>query len=154
MMKATRILSALALAVIAGACGNKVTHETGETRGDEAAGVELSVRSSVKGQIASNIVEITENIREMSQTVKDDTAMVTGRARQVAGQVSDIADGGVNAGVYLTPRASAQWEYKVITPEVEELESELNRLGEEGWELFSEREENGQTSYLLKRRRS
>jgi len=144
------ILSVFALA----GCGAKVTHEVGQAGKGEAAGVEIAVRSSVRGQVASNIVQATDNLREMTRLVKEDVAKVAGKARLVAGQVTDIADTGVNAGVYLTPRSPAQWEYKVISSPVDELETELNDLGDEGWELFSERKEDGKTSYIFKRRRS
>jgi|TARA_B100001971_G_C17875939_1_gene375627 hypothetical protein len=127
-----RALWALCVILFFG-CGTKVTHEADE----------IAVQSSIKGQIASNIVQVT-----------DDVAEVTGKARLVAGQVSGIADNGVNAGVYVAPRVQVQWEYKVINPSAEELEVELNNLGEEGWELFSERKEDGKSSYVLKRRRS
>ncbi len=153
MKSGLRVLVVACFVALLG-CGAKVTHQTSGVDAGEAAGVEIAVRSGIKGQIASNIVQATDNLREMTQLVKDDVAQVTGKARLVAGQVTDIADTGVNAGVYLTPRVSVQWEYKVISPLAEELEAELNDLGDEGWELFSERKEGGKTSYIFKRRRS
>ena len=144
----------LGLALVFVGCGTQVTHQKVQADESEAAGVEIAVRSSVKGQIASNIVQATDNLREMTRLAREDVAHVTGKARLVAGQVTDIADTGVNAGVYLTPRAPAQWEYKVISVLVDELEGELNELGNDGWELFSERKDDGKTSYIFKRRHS
>lgn len=153
-MKRFWLIHMLVSVFILAGCGTEVTHQKAQAGGDEAAGVEVTVRSSVKGQIASNIVQATDNLREMSRLVREDVAHVTGKARLMAGQVTDIADTGVNAGVYLTPRAPTQWEYKVVSAPVDELETELNALGDEGWELFSERKEDGKTSYIFKRRRS
>ena len=147
------MLSMLCLVALLG-CGAKVTHEASETKAGEAAGVEIALRSSIKGQIASNVVQATDNIREMTHIIKGDVAEISGKARLVAGQVSGIADTGVNAGVYLAPRTQTEWEYRVISPLSEELESELNHLGGEGWELFAERKEAGKPTYILKRRRS
>ena len=146
-------LSAAYLLTVSG-CGTKVIHEAGKTKSDELAGVEIAVRSSIKGQIASNIMQAADNVRDMTHLVKEDVTQVTGKARMVAGQVSNIADTGVDAGVYLTPRTQVQWEYKVVNPTAEELEAEMNNLGDEGWELFSERKEGEKTSYIFKRRRS
>ena len=146
-------LSAASLLAMSG-CGTKVIHEAGKTKSDELAGVEIAVRSSIKGQIASNIMQAADNVRDMTHLVKEDVTQVTGKARMVAGQVSNIADTGVDAGVYLTPRTQVQWEYKVVNPTAEELEAEMNNLGDEGWELFSERKEGEKTSYIFKRRRS
>jgi len=152
-MKRFRLIFLLVSAFILTGCGTQVAHQKVRADGDEAAGVEVAVRSSVKGQIASNIVQATDNLREMTRLVREDVAQVTDKARLVAGQVTDIADTGVSAGVYLTPRAPAQWEYKVVRAPIDELEAELNDLGNEGWELFSERKEDGKTSYIFKRRR-
>ena len=152
IMKNTLWMLPIVGAMVMAGCGTKVTNQTGEAKPGEAAGVEISVRSGIKGQIASNLVEATDNIRQMTHILKKDVAQVSGKASLVAGQVSDIADGGVDAGVYLSPRTQVQWKYKVISPPVAELEAELNNLGEEGWELFSERTEDGKTSYILKRR--
>jgi len=149
IMKLTLWMLPITGALAMAGCGTKVTHDTGDAKPGEAAGVEVSVRSSVKGQIASNIVQASDNVRKMTQVMKEDVTQVTGKVRLVAGQVSDS---GVNAGVYLSPRTQVQWKYKVISPAVAELEAKLNHLGEEGWELFSERTEDGKTSYILKRR--
>ncbi len=135
-------------------CGTQVTRQEIQADEGEAASIEVAVRSGIKGQIASNIVQATDNLREMTRLVREDMAQVTGNARLVAGQVTDIADTGVNAGVYLTPRAPAQWEYKVVSAQIDDLEGELNELGNEGWELFSERKEDGKISYIFKRRRA
>ena len=153
-MKSTLWALPTAFVLAMSGCGTKVTHEAGKTKSDEAAGVEIAVRSSIKGQIASNIMQAADNVRDMTHLVKEDVTQVTGKARMVAGQVSNIADTGVDAGVYLTPRTQVQWEYKVVNPTAEELEAEMNNLGDEGWELFSERKEGEKTSYIFKRRRS
>ncbi len=153
-MKSTLQILLVGFGAVLSGCGTKVTHEAGPAKADEAAGVEIAVRSGIKGQIASNIVQATDNVREMTHLIKEDVTGVTGKARLVAGQVSVIADTGVDAGVYLTPRAQVQWEYRVVSPAAEELEAELNHLGDEGWELFSERKEEDKTSYIFKRRRS
>ena len=152
-MKSTLLALPTAFVLAMSGCGTKVTHEASTTNSDEAAGVEITVRSGIKGQIASNIVQAANNVRDMTHLVKEDVTQVTGKARMVAGQVSNIADTGVDAGVYLTPRTQVQWEYKVVNPTAEELEAEMNNLGDEGWELFSERKEGEKTTYIFKRRR-
>ena len=153
MKSALQVIYVVLAAAFSG-CGAKVTHESDSAEAGETAGVEIAVRSGIKGQVASNIIKATDNVREMTHLVKQDITGVTDRARLVAGQVSDIADTGVDAGVYLAPRGQIQWEYRIISPSTEDLEVELNHLGDEGWELFSERKERGKTSYIFKRRRS
>jgi hypothetical protein len=48
-------------------------------------------------------------------------------------------------------QASQAWEYKRIYIEQTQFESQLNRLGEQGWEVVDHRDEGGSAIIFLKR---
>lgn len=55
----------------------------------------------------------------------------------------------------LTANHNEQWEYKIISnssARIDFIERELNRLGAEGWEVYSVKEYSSFTEFFLKRR--
>ena len=131
-MNLTNLLALLGLLSLAacGPSGNKALHDA----------------NASTTQVANTLDDISQTIRTVQET-----------ANQVKAFSEDMAVTGerVNGIQGVELLGDSGWEYKVVHPDeetAEALETALNDLGKEGWELTT-RSGNNRDSYLIFKRR-